>query len=335
MIDFVKIQTTHVDQEQLASRLEFYRPTSDQTDVGKAYREKEHLYSTITLHDDGRTVFSGSLHKLWNAMHGVKAPNHDPDKPDKGYNGNQFPLEGINQSIAYLKYLFNCPLDKMTVYVLEVGINAEINTNPKKFIKGLVYHRHETFERRRHEHTPGGTGYIPGYQQSTNSMRSTHATRTQYHRSELNKSESTIACCSRGPVKSYNLLVSRFDEVIYYDYTLNQENCAEREIRQLERYSNPHYWINELSKQQRHYHKNRLWAFIEEYSLNLHAQIKEEMNAKLWATLGGTPPSFTLPITCQSKGQKFVPITCQSRGKNLCHYFTYYLCQSEGQKKRK
>ena len=76
------------------------------------------------------------------------------------------------------------------------------------------------------------------------------------------------------------MLLRRFDEVVYYDNTIAKEDLVERQNQTLERYSNPRYWIDTLTKQNRFHHKNKLKEFILKYSANLHQKIRQNIIQK-------------------------------------------------------
>ena len=93
MIDYVKIELKNIDLHRLLSlsELKFYSQVSQQTGEIKESTKQiaTYHYCNITLYESGYLEFTGSIHKLWNSLNGVKAPNYK-SKPDKGFNGNNF-----------------------------------------------------------------------------------------------------------------------------------------------------------------------------------------------------------------------------------------------------
>lgn len=76
------------------------------------------------------------------------------------------------------------------------------------------------------------------------------------------------------------MLLRRFDEVIYYNYTIDKKQTTNRENKLLTVYSNPRYWIEDLKSNHRDRHKKKLIFLIEKYSENLHQKIRHDIEQK-------------------------------------------------------
>lgn len=97
-----------------------------------------------------------------------------------------------------------------------------------------------------------------------------------------------------------------------YDNTIVKENLTERQKQTLDRYSNPRYWIDNLTKQKRYKHKNRLQDFTLKYSANLHQQITNNINHKFVIINQLYQSKKGLPITRLSETVKGLLITSSS-----------------------
>jgi hypothetical protein len=63
-----------------------------------------------TENEPNRThvIFTGSIHKMWNGLNGIVAPNFNTNKPYNGFNGNQFTVNDILEMRKHLENLFDC-----------------------------------------------------------------------------------------------------------------------------------------------------------------------------------------------------------------------------------
>jgi hypothetical protein len=100
------------------------------------------------------------------------------------------------------------------------------------------------------------------------------------------------------------LILMRFDEVVYYDNTIDLKNLSGHQKQTLERYSNPRYWIDTLTPKTRDRHKKKLKEFIIKYSRNLHQQLRQEIQTK------------GVMICNQPEAQKCVIITKETEAEN-------------------
>ena len=73
------------------------------------------------------------------------------------------------------------------------------------------------------------------------------------------------------------LLLKTFDEVMYYDYTIQKKGLTKRQKQTLKNYSNQRYWIYDLESRHRDRHKKKLAGFIINNSNNLHSIIREDI----------------------------------------------------------
>ena len=290
MIDYVKLLLLSIDVERLKSLspLTFYRAISRDTSESANRQIAEYHYCKITIFDSGIVLFSGSIHKMYNSLNNIKAPNYNKEKLYRGYNGNQFKLVNILEVRTHLANLFDCQPHQMQFQNIEFGVNAEPVFNPNTFTKGLLYHNGEPFEYRFNNNYTQAIHqrfifkiYNKGNQYgiSRNTLRIELKFRKMKEVHILGiKTFADINTCTLNKAKLE--LLKRFDEVVYYDYTINKKSLSSSLKKTLIKYSNPRYWLIKLKSNHRHREKKRLKKIINDYSENLHSQIRKEIIKK-------------------------------------------------------
>lgn len=290
MIDYVKISILNINIPQLltSNYLEFKTEVSEKTGELSTKKVAEYHYCKITIFDSRVVLFTGSIHKLWNSLNGIKAPNHKSMKPYKGFNGNQFTLDEILKVKEHLEKLLKCPPQQMIFQNIEFGINTTLNFNPQLYLKGLLYHKGKQFEYKYNDHFAQAKHqryFLKIYNKSSQYLMPQHTLRVEL---KVIKTEDIkhIGITTFEDINSTTLnkamtsILKRFDEVVHYDYTIQKDSLTERTIRYLKNYSNPRYWIHELKPQHRDRHKKRLIKITYKNSLKIHQKIRENLVQK-------------------------------------------------------
>ena len=290
MIDYVKIAFSNIDIEHLLLNpcLDFKTELSEQTGELGTRQVAIHHFCKTSIYDTGTVLFSGSIHKLYNSINGIKAPNCNAQKKYKGYNGNLFTLNNIIEVREYIQALFNCTPQQMQFRNIEFGVNTEPNFYPNLFLKGLLYHNGKIFEYKYngsftqsvHQHF-----IFKIYNKSEQYGMSTETLRIELKYLKMTEVKSigiiTFADINENTLKKANeLLLKRFKEINYYDYTINKKGLTKRQKQTVKNYSNPRYWFEEITVKKRHVHKNKLKEFIVNNSDNLHQQLTQEIELK-------------------------------------------------------
>ena len=303
-MDFIKVKIRNPNTPELLNSvgLNFKTVVSESTGEVSTKKVADLHYCNIVVYDSGLVMFMGSLHKMWNSINKIKAPNYSPEKTYTGYNGNDFPLTEIIKTQSYLCNILLCKPEQMEYQNIEFGINAQINFNPQLFIKGLLYHSGKLFEYKYKDHFAQAVHqryFLKIYNKSNQYGMTTNTLRFE---TKIIKSEDlkylgvkTFEDINANTLNNaHKLLLQRLDEVINYDYTITKEDLTERDINTLQLYSNPRYWAYEISKQNRTYHKKRLNELIAKYSNNIKSQLKASIikksnviNSKLKASKRG------------------------------------------------
>lgn len=287
MIDFIKLSIKGIDAIDLldSGKLDFkgqYSANSGEW-FDKTYIAQLHDCKIIlNLSGDGthyHTDFEGSIHKLWNSINNVTAPNALLKK-GKGFNGNVITLSDIIKGRTYLERLFGCGSEQMHLHNLEVGFNLTVNFDPTLYIKGLLFFRktqfailHDghfaqaEFQRYRFKIYDKGNQYGMGK----------HILRIELKFNKMNELRKlglmTLADIDAGMlIKLKSVLIKRFKSILHYDYTMRENELSKTDIIMVLKYSNPAYWrsidSNRLDKP-----KKALLRLIEKHTDRLSNQI--------------------------------------------------------------
>ena len=298
MIDYTKILLLNVDIERLVHLLDFRREINQITGEYSTKRIAEYHFCKITIYDSGIVLFTGSIHKLFNSLKNIKAPNYKPLTKEqikkgikdgyKGYNGNQFTINNILEVREHLQYLFDCKPQQMVFQNIELGVNTTPSFNPTLYLKGLLYHKNILFEnsyKRNYHEAIHNRFTFKIYNKSNQYSMSEFTLRIEL---KIKKTEEikTLGLKTFEDVNintlnsAKEMLLRRFDEVMHYDCTINKKALTKRENQLLKNYSNPRYWIDDLKPNHRDRHKKKLDQITLKNSKNLHQQLHQEINKK-------------------------------------------------------
>ena len=315
MIDYIKILLLNVDVDRLLnlSFLDFKIEVSENTGELSTKKTAEYHFCKITIYDTGIILFTGSIHKLFNSLIGIKAPNYNNIKTYKGFNGNQFALKNIIEVRTHLEDLFECEPQQMIFQNIELGVNTTPGFNPKLYIKGLLYHKNKLFEYRYNGNLAQAQHQrliFKIYNKSDQYGMSKNVLRIELKIMKTAELK-TIGLRTFADVnhciidKAKQMLLNRFDEVMHYDYTINKKGLTKVQNQLLKSYSNPRYWINDLEPKYRDRHKKRLKEITIQYSKNLHQQLRKDIIKKC------------VMINRNSESSKCVIINRSSIGLNI------------------
>lgn len=290
MIDYIKIALINVDIARLLNIecLEFVSDLSKKTGVISNKSIAEYHFCKIVIYDSGAVFFTGSIHKLWNSIKGVKSNNYGKIDKYNGFNGNQFTITNIFEMRLHLQRLFNCKPHQMVFQNIEFGVNTTPEFNPQKYLKGLLFHRGKLFEYKFNEHfaqVKHQRYFIKVYNKSNQYQMQDYSLRVELKIVKTEdikqigiKTFSDINTVTLN--KSKELLLKRFNEIVHYDYTIDKKDLTRLQKQQLINYSNPRYWINDLKAEYRDRQKKRLLKITCNNSSNLHKKIAENIIEK-------------------------------------------------------
>lgn len=299
MIDYTKIYLIRVDYRVLMESpyLEFKSDVSTKTGkINENCFVANYLFCTITIKinkkengsDITHITFTGSIHKLWNELNGIKSPNYNPEKAYSGYNGNDFTIYDIFKVREHLETVLGCKSNQMIFQNIELGVNLTPDFYPKLFLRGLMYHRNKLFQfthNGNNAQAEHNNFYFKIYNKSFQYKITYSVLRVELKIKKMVEIKQlnfrTFEDINENVLnKAKDLLLKKFDEVVNYDYTIDKNNLSKIQKRQIENYSNPRYWIEDLKPQHRDRHRKNLNQIIINYSDNLHLQIRNKIIEK-------------------------------------------------------
>jgi len=269
--------------------LEFKTEYNEKTEELSTKSVALYHYCKITIFKNLQTgnqsvMFTGSIHKMWNSLNGIVAPNNETNSL-KGYNGNQFGLTQIIEVREHLQVLFNCNANQMVFQNIEFGINTEPSFNPQKFITGLLYHNGIMFDfkyKQTYAEVVHNNFRIKIYNKGHQYSMHQPTLRIEIHIKKMVELKDT-GIITFADINKFTLnnafkqLLKRFDEVMYYDKTIRIKTLTTKQKLLIPYYNNQRYWIENILPQHRDRQKKRLKQFIEFNSNNLHAQLRQDL----------------------------------------------------------
>lgn len=302
-MDYVKMYLTNIDTERLLnlSVLDFKSEISRSTgDINETVFIAKYYQCEITIKKNNKedntngllvnphVLFTGSIHKMWNEINRIKAPNYKDEQVYKGFNGNQFTIHGIIEIRKHLEKLFDCNSSQMIFQNIEFGINTTPKFIPSQYLKGLLYHINKPFEfnhsgnyaQAKHQF------YIfKIYNKSDQFNMSYFVLRVELKITKMEELKGlgikTFSDINENTLnKAKSLLLKRFDEIMHYDYTIDRNKLSKNKLLKIKDYSNPRYWIQDLKPNHRDRHKKSLREITLNCSDNIHQQIREDIIKK-------------------------------------------------------
>lgn len=298
MIDYTKIYLIGINIKRLLSLhiLEFKTEVSEQTGLSSKTMIAEYHHCKIIIKENCKdkanphVIFSGSIHKMWNSLNGITVTcNPDDDcGRNKGFNGNQFTLLDIIEIRTHLEWLFDCKSPQMIFQNIEFGINTVVPFDPKLFLKGLLYHHNKQFEYRFENNFSEAvhTRYILKiYNKSYQYSMLENILRVELKIIKMIELEhfeiKTFADINMITLEKVKLLLlKKFSEVVYYDYTIQKKKFSKLHLEILKNYASSRYWMEEIKPIHRDREKKKLKSWIFDFSENLHQQIITEINRR-------------------------------------------------------
>ncbi|MFE3846617.1 hypothetical protein ACFX5D_01375 [Flavobacterium sp. LB3P45] len=302
MVDYVNIELLNIDIEKLLQSkiLNFKGEISISTGeenlnilVAK-YHFCEIKIKTIVPDEEHkndpiryRVTLTGSVHKLWNELNGIKAPNYN-EKTYTGYNGNDFTINDIVKVREHLEHLLDFNSNQMVFHGVEFGVNPTPNFNPKLYVKGLLYHRDVLFDFTHNNNSAQADHQrwkFKIYNKSIQYGMSYYVSRVELKITRMIEIKSTgiktFADINENTIKkATEVLLNRFDELMHYDYTIDKSKLSKTDLKNIKEYSNPRYWIYDIKPNRRDRPKQNLKSITLKYSDNLHQQIRTKIIEK-------------------------------------------------------
>lgn len=298
-------------------------------------------------------LLQGSLHKYRSIIKGI-ATQKQIDKYH-GFNGDLFTLQDITDTIESLCAELGGSPYICTLQSIEFGINNVVTFAPFEFMRGVLYHRNDYNPTIKY-----GGGYIQFnhsdyfikiYNKGNQYKLKNSVVRVEIKVMKMRKlieagiEINTLADINESTLKqAFDLLYSEFNEVIYYDRSINTEGLTEAKQRKVLEYQNKTFW-EKASRRNKQHHKEQLNSLIDKRSDNYKGQIQRQMIAGYNATIEGKAGDYTLPAAPQNEnakvalqGEKYVTISPQNENAKMLQSHPSSIgweCNIEGIKKVK
>lgn len=283
-LDYVRFKILNPDTSKLlrSKSLDFKGEYSEST--GEIFQNKliaEFHFCKVEVYKSGSVYFSGSIHKLYNSLHNILAPNYNKTRHYKGYNGNQFNLSNIIEIRNYLSQLLHCKPKQMLFKNIEVGFNLPLPFNPQKFLTGLLYHNGTQFEHSRNKRlwVAYKNDYrIKIYNKGEQYKLNCHTLRYEIHYDRM-KAIKTFGDINRNTLsKAHELTIKEYCKIVYYDNTIRKKELSKPQQKAIKNYSNVRYWMEILKPTKRDKPKKKLNEIILNHSDNLKQIILQEIS---------------------------------------------------------
>lgn len=235
------------------------------------------------IYDTGTITLSGSLHKYWN---------------DGAHNYNDFDNEGVLFVLNDLNTKFDIDPNKCILKCLEIGINITPPVPTNEILDNCLLHKTKPFEYQinsdegKYKQVQHSQYIIKIYNKALHYKSKGFKVRTEIMRFEIKYTkmqklnEKGIFCLQ--DLINYGLqnfkdeVLNEWQNVLYYDNTIQIDPLTTKLKKTVLEYSNPNYWTGLLANSQNKnftYHKNQLKKIIEKNSnkvQDLTAQIMSE-----------------------------------------------------------
>ncbi|WP_241280086.1 hypothetical protein [Chryseobacterium cucumeris] len=305
-IDFVKIQYTDKDYELPTDKTDFIISVNNETGETDNKKEGEYFGMKIIKYASGRVMVKGSIHKFFN-----RTDFNGNDFDMKNFSSALQDLEmelGLNHKYCRLENIeiginIQLPFDP-NVILQNLLFHRSIEFN--KTISGSFY-----YQSAKTEYIVKIYNKTAQYKKRLKRIASNPNIKSQQDREEISFLKETIEeqlqnntlrfevkflkmnilndfglvylsdIAKTEIIESLNsLLLKEFQEVHFYDNTMDESKMAGSEVNKLKDYRNPNYWIN-LNKKDKYYHKNRFKKMTLKYSQNLKGKVSELIKQKM------------------------------------------------------
>ena len=258
MIDFVKIKVLSPNIEQIKKNqlLEWFRKTSERTGEITEYTAEFHGME-FKLIANKYLYVSGSLHKCWNSIQGRGEQNY-----------NDFRFEDLASVTIHLCQSFILDPNFCILENLEFGVNVIPTIPANEILKSAINHKGKPFnriiERNRfsleckHQRYYIKV-YAKGlqYYQSDNIFRFENKTVKMTH---IRKTgiRSLSDLLNHDKIEQLGrILRANFNDILFYDYTIQENSLSASEHLILTQGQAPAYWVDLRDSSPDNYYKKR------------------------------------------------------------------------------
>ena len=150
MVDFVKLLVIGLEPNDWMKndRLTFEGKFCHETGLIKSYIANYGNLSFKIINE--RMTIQGSLHKYYNYIRGINAPNHLTTKIDKGFNGNRFNYNALLTVVHDLQTKFSINPYTSRLNNIETGVNVKLTFSTGLVLPSLMLMNGKEFNKPRH-----------------------------------------------------------------------------------------------------------------------------------------------------------------------------------------
>lgn len=256
-MDYVKSRLEGINVKRLKSLscLDFNSRLSVSTgDVDDSILVAKYHFCEIKLIETQKgtlVYFVGSIHKMWNSLNNTLAPNYSSKKKYKGYNGNLFTINDFIKIKRHLEELFDCKPHQMFFENIELGVNTEISFCPKLFLAFILFYKDKAPEFRygkNYVQFELDEFFIKIYNKSGQYGISNHVLRFEIKVRKMRAIKGlaikTFADITHDKQKVIlKFLLEKFDEVMYYDFTIRKHELSKPNLKKVNEYSDSNKWV--------------------------------------------------------------------------------------------
>lgn len=214
------------------------------------------------IYDTGTIILSGSLHKYWN---------------NGAHNYNDFNIKAILWVMGDLRIKFGIEPEQCILKCLEIGINITPPTPSNEILDNCLLHKTKPFEYQinsvegKYKQVQHSQYIIKIYNKALHYKSKGFEINTEIMRFEIKYTKmqklNEKGIFSLQDLINYGLhnfkdeVLNEWQNVLFYDNTIQIDPLSTKLKRAVLEYSNPNYWTGLLANNQTknfHYHKNQL-----------------------------------------------------------------------------
>lgn len=237
------------------------------------------------IYDTGTITLSGSLHKYWN---------------NGAHNYNDFNNEAVLWVLGDLKTKFDVTAEQSILKCLEIGINIVPPIPTNEILDNCLLHKTKPFEYQinsdegKYKQVKHSQYIIKIYNKALHYKSKGFKINTEIMRFEIKYTKmqklNEKGIFSLQDLINYGLqnfkdeVLNEWQNVLYYDNTIQIDPLSTKLKRAVLEYSNPTYWTGLLSNNQTknfHYHKKQLKKIIVENSNKVQDLTAKIMSKKI------------------------------------------------------
>lgn len=196
----------------------------------------------------------GSLHKYWNFLNGITAPNQWNDQlKSKGYNGNAYTYLDFLRTLNDLEQRFGIDFERSTLHGFEYGLNINHNLNSGEVLDGVIMHYGTLFnpERSKYKYLLRAEKYQMQIKVYDKGLQYGELNETLRFEKKVTKME----CIDRLDISSLNDLrniqkwedlkndlLKCWNDILYIDNILDTSSFTEAELLAMKDFKNRNFW---------------------------------------------------------------------------------------------